>query len=180
MCGVFYLDKIFKIEFYSYKHMSKRKIDETDRRILTILQNSGRISNADIARKVGMAPSAVLERVRKLESKGILVGYEAIVDPKSVGRSLTAFIYVNASEGVGATKTGAELANVPGVLEVHYCAGRDSYLIKVRCEDTDGLAIMLGIIGRIETVRDTNSTIVLNTIKESRAIPLGEDIGDGF
>ncbi|WP_031479628.1 Lrp/AsnC family transcriptional regulator [Maridesulfovibrio frigidus] len=160
--------------------MTKRKIDETDRKILTILQLNGRISNADIARKVGMAPSAVLERVRKLESKGILVGYEAIVDPKSVDRSLTAFIYVNASEGVGATRTGAELAKVPGVLEVHYCAGRDSYLIKVRCEDTDGLAIMLGRIGRIDTVRDTNSTIVLNTIKESRAIPLDDDMDDEF
>ncbi|WP_027721415.1 Lrp/AsnC family transcriptional regulator [Maridesulfovibrio zosterae] len=155
--------------------MNKRKIDETDRRILTILQNSGRVSNADIARKVGMAPSAVLERVRKLERKGILVGYEAIVDPKSVGRSLTAFIFVNVNEGVGATSTGADLSQVPGVLEVHYCAGRDSYLIKVRCEDTDGLAIMLGRIGRIDTVRDTNSTIVLNTIKESRAIPLEEE-----
>ncbi|WP_319761322.1 Lrp/AsnC family transcriptional regulator [Maridesulfovibrio sp.] len=155
--------------------MSKRKIDETDRKILTILQNSGRVSNADIARKVGMAPSAVLERVRKLERKGVLTGYEAIVDPKAVGRSLTAFIFVNVNEGVGATSTGEELSRVPGVLEVHYCAGRDSYLIKVRCEDTDGLAIMLGQIGRIETVRDTNSTIVLNTIRESRAIPLEEE-----
>lgn len=152
--------------------MSKRKIDETDRKILMILQENGRVSNADIARKIGMAPSAVLERVRKLERKGVLVGYEGIVDPKAVGQSLTAFIFVNVIEGVGATGTGAALTKIPGVLEVHYCAGKDSYLIKVRCEDTDGLAHMLGRIGSIESVRDTNSTIVLNTIKESRAIPL--------
>ncbi len=159
--------------------MNKRKIDETDRRILTILQESGRVSNADIARKIGMAPSAVLERVRKLERKGVLKGYEAIVDPKAVGQSLTAFIFVHVNEGVGVTGTGARLAKVPGVIEVHYCAGKDSYLIKVRCEDTDGLARMLGKIGRIESVRDTNSTIVLNTIKESRAIPLeAEEGGD--
>lgn len=159
--------------------MSKKKIDETDKKILTILQESGRVSNADIARKIGMAPSAVLERVRKLERRGVLKGYEAIVDPKAVGQSLTAFVFVDVIEGVGATGTGAELSRVPGVLEVHYCAGKDSYLIKVRCEDTDGLAQLLGKIGRIESVRDTNSTIVLNTIKESRALSLeSEEVCD--
>ncbi len=158
--------------------MSKRKIDETDKKILMILQDNGRVSNADIARKIGMAPSAVLERVRKLERRKVLVGYEGIVDPKAIGQSLTAFIYVDVIEGVGATGTGAELSKIPGVLEVHYCAGKDSYLIKVRCQDTEGLAQMLGRIGRIESVRDTNSTIVLNTIKESRAIPLDLEEAD--
>ena len=69
-------------------------IDDTDMRILRILQDNARISNADIARDVGMAPSATLERVRKLEERGLLKGYEARLDPVLLGRGLTVFVFV--------------------------------------------------------------------------------------
>ncbi|QGY40796.1 winged helix-turn-helix transcriptional regulator [Pseudodesulfovibrio cashew] len=152
--------------------MINRKIDDLDLKILNILQDDGKVSNAEIARKVGKAPSAVLERVRKLRRNGIIKGYECIVDHKMLGRALTAFTSIRVEEGVGATEVGAKLAELPEVLEVHYTAGRDSYLVKVRVEDTESLQATLAKFGTISAVRDTNSTIVLTTVKESRVIPL--------
>lgn len=154
--------------------MNNRKIDELDLRILNILQDDGKVSNAEIARKVGKAPSAVLERVRKLRRNGIIRGYECIVDHKILGRGLTAFTSIRVEEGVGATEVGERLSELPEVLEVHYTAGRDSYLVKVRVEDTEALQVTLAKFGTIAAVRDTNSTIVLTTVKESRVIPLPE------
>lgn len=152
--------------------MSNRKIDDLDLQILNILQEDGRVSNAEIARKVGKAPSAVLERVRKLRKHGVIKGYECIVDHKMLGRSLTAFTAIRVEEGVGAMEVGTKLAQLPEVLEVHYTAGRDSYLVKVRVKDTEALQATLAKFGTITAVRDTNSTIVLTTVKESRVIPL--------
>lgn len=152
--------------------MSERRIDELDKKILNILQENGRISNADIARKVGKAPSAVLERVRKLERKELITGYEAVLDPKRIGLALTAFTLVFADEPAGSFDTGNELAKIPEVLEVHYTAGKAPYLVKVRVKDTEALQRTLSKFGAIPTVRDTNSTIVLTTVKETRSIPL--------
>lgn len=147
-------------------------IDEIDRRILMILQDNARTSNADIARAVSMAPSAVLERVRKLERKGVITSYETRIAPSAVELDLTAFIFVKTEEPVGAIDTGQQLAAVPEVQEVHYVAGSAAYLIKVRVSDTRSLAELLKVIGRLSTVRDTNTTVVLQTVKETGALPL--------
>ncbi len=147
-------------------------IDKIDLTILGILQGNGRTSNAEIARQVGMAPSAVLERMRKLERKGIIKGFEAVLNPKDVGFTLTAFTFVRADEGVGSTDIGKGLSRVPGVLEVHYTAGQDSYLVKVRAKDTEHLQGILQQFGAIPGVRDTRTTVVLTTLKESRTLPL--------
>ncbi|WP_029893624.1 Lrp/AsnC family transcriptional regulator [Desulfohalovibrio reitneri] len=144
-------------------------MDAVDTHILNILRDNARISNAELARTVGMAPSAVLERVRKLERKGVIERYEARINPKEVGLSLTAFTFVHVEEGVGTLDTGQKLAALPEVLEAHYTAGSASYLLKLRVSDTEGLAQLLQRIGRIEGVRDTNSTIVLRTLKETSA-----------
>lgn len=148
-------------------------IDEIDQKILTILQENARTSNADIARAVGMAPSAVLERIRKLERRGVITGYEARVDPEALGLTLTAFTFVKTEEPVGATDTGEALAAIPGVMEVHYAAGSAAYLIKVRVAGPKALADLLKQIGRLPTVRDTNSTVVLQTVKETGVMPAG-------
>lgn len=152
--------------------MSDYVIDALDRKILIALQQNARISNADIARMVGKAPSAVLQRIRRLEQRGVIEGYEAKINSKALGLGLTAFIQVLADEQVGSTRGGEELAEVPGVQEVHYCAGRDAYLVKVRVADTEGLARMIAKIGELRIARDTNSTIVMRTIKETLSLPL--------
>lgn len=153
-------------------------MDGIDVEILKILQDQGRVANSEIARQVGRAPSAVLERVRKLERGGYIKGFEAVLDPKALGFGVTAFTRVQVSEEVGSVRIGRELAAVSGVLEVHYTAGDDSYLVKVRTRDTDSLQRILSEFGLIDGVSDTKTTIVLTTVTESRALPLeceGED-----
>ena len=80
-------------------------IDETDRQILNILQENARTPNAEIARQVGMAPSAVLERVRRLETKGVIEGYETRLNPEALGLGLLAFVFVRTRDVAGETRT---------------------------------------------------------------------------
>jgi Lrp/AsnC family leucine-responsive transcriptional regulator len=148
-------------------------IDETDHRILTLLQDDARLPNAEIARRLGMAASAIHERIKKLEARGLIQGYEARLDPGPLGRKLLAFVFVRSDELPGQAVTGDALAAVPEVLEVHHIAGEDCYLAKVRCADTDELGRLLRErFGTIPSVRSTRTTIVLGTLKESGKLPL--------
>ncbi len=148
-------------------------IDDIDREILTIVQDSARTHNAEIARQVGMAPSAVLERVRKLERRGVIEGYAARLSPRAMGLDLLAFVFVKTDETLGHHGTGEQLAAIPEVQEVHHVAGEDCYLIKVRARSPEALGQLLrGKLGRIPSVVSTRSTIVLETVKESGLLPL--------
>jgi Lrp/AsnC family leucine-responsive transcriptional regulator len=151
-------------------------IDEMDRRILSLLQQDARLPNAEIARRVGMAASATLERLRKLEERGVIQGYECRVDPKKLGLGLTAFIFVRSHDG-GDHETGERLKQNPNVLEVHHIAGEDCFLVKVRAADTDDLGRMLRTDFRsLPNVNSTRTTIVLGTLKESSRIPIPEEM----
>ena len=151
-------------------------IDEMDRRILSLLQQDARLSNAEIARRVGMAPSATLERVRKLEATGVIQGYELRLDPKKLGLAVTAFIFIKAQDKHGEIDTGERLTQHPNVLEVHHIAGEDCYLVKLRASDTDELGRLLRVdFGSHPSVRSTRTTIVLGTLKESVRIPIPGD-----
>jgi Lrp/AsnC family transcriptional regulator, leucine-responsive regulatory protein len=148
-------------------------IDEIDWQIMKILQENSRTSNAEIARQVGMAPSAVFERLRKLEERGIITEYTASLNAKVVGLGLLAFIFVRVEERIGSNETALELAKIPEVQEIHHIAGEDCYLLKVRAEDTEALGRLLReSFGGIKTVRSTRTTIVLSTVKETAKLPL--------
>jgi Lrp/AsnC family leucine-responsive transcriptional regulator len=148
-------------------------LDDTDLQILDALQENARISNAEIARRLGMAPSAILERIRKLEARGVILGYRTQIDPAAVGRGLLAFVFVRVDERLGESLTGDLLAGLPGVLEVHHIAGEDCYLAKVRAEDTANLGLLLRErLGSVPTVHSTRTTIVLETVKETGRLPL--------
>ena len=140
---------------------------------MLILQKNPRISNAELARRVGMAPSGVLERVRRLEARGVIAGYELRLDPAAVDRGLLAFVFVRAEESVGEMVTGERLAAIPDVLEVHHVAGEDCYLVKVRVAGTARLGELLRQdFGAIPSVRSTRSTIVLDSVKETMDLPI--------
>jgi len=157
--------------------MFSRTIDHVDAQILEIVQRNARVSNAEIARQIDMAPSAVLERLRKLESRGVLRGYEARLDPHALGLGLLAFVFVRVDERVGSTHAGQLLAEVPEVLEVHHVTGEDCYLVKVRCGDPEDLGRLLrDRFGAIPEVRSTRSTIVLGTVKESALLPIARTV----
>jgi Lrp/AsnC family leucine-responsive transcriptional regulator len=148
-------------------------LDDTDLKILALLQQNARVTNADVAREVGMAPSATLERMRKLEERGVVAGYEARLDPEQVGCGLTAFIFVKSNEGPGGERTGERLAAIPEVQEVHHIAGEDCFILKVRARHPKDLQRLLRErIGRIPEVASTKTTIVLETVKETLRLPL--------
>ena len=150
-----------------------RTVDDTDLQILQILQANARETQADVARAVGLAPSAVLERLRKLESRGVIRGYWADVEPRAVDRGMLAFVSVRSEEAPADDNVARELAGCPDVLEVHHVAGDDCYLVKVRTRDAEHLGALLRTrIGRIAGVRSTRTTIVLETVKETHRLPI--------
>jgi Lrp/AsnC family leucine-responsive transcriptional regulator len=152
-------------------------LDAIDRKLLALLQQDGRMSNADLARTVRMAPSAVFERVRRLERNGVIRGYGAHLDPRALERALLAFILVRTDEKTGENLVGAQLAGLPELLEVHHVAGQDSYLVKVRVKDPEALGRLLRErFGAIPGVRSTLSTIALETLKEHWAMPIEPEV----
>src|ERR1700740_2411392 len=118
-------------------------LDKTDLHILRLMQENARISNADMARELGMAPSGVLERVKKLEQKGVIKQYTTRINPDALQQKMLAFIFMKASDGPGCNDTAKELAKIPEVQEVHHIAGDDCYLVKVRTYDSSSLVSLM-------------------------------------
>lgn len=149
-------------------------INDIDKQILNIVQKDARITNAEIARQVGLAPSAVLERIRKLEERGVIRGYAAELDWVQVDFGLTAFVAVRTHECCN--ETDKFLAAIPEVLEVHDVAGEDSYLLKVRVKNTEHLSKLLRErLKNVPNVAGTKTTVVLQTIKETSTLPIERD-----
>lgn len=157
-------------------------LDEKDARILEILQKDGRTTNVELARVVELTPSATLERVRKLEERGLIKGYTAVVDPHGLDLGLLAFVFMRVDDRddvLGRAESTAEaLAALPSVLELHHLAGEDCFLVKVRAKDTDDLyRILQDEFGRFKAIRGTRTTIVLKTVKENGVLPVGREGG---
>lgn len=151
-------------------------LDDIDLRIITLLQEDARTSNAAIARELGVTPSAVSQRIKKLEDGGVILAYRAHVNPKAVGRGLLAFVAVQTGEGARAKETGALLASIPEVLEVHRVVGEDCFFLKLRVEDTQALGRLLDErIQPLQPVASTRTTIVLSTAKELLPGPANAD-----
>jgi Lrp/AsnC family leucine-responsive transcriptional regulator len=148
-------------------------IDAVSLKILKILQKKARIPNVEVARQVGMAPSAVLERIRKLEKQGFIDGYEVRLNPKRFAKSLVAFVRVKIKKLGDEKKVGEKLTRIAAVQEVHYVAGEDAFLVKVRAADTEDLGgLIRDKIAAIASVRSTQTAIVLSTYKETARIPI--------
>jgi len=155
------------------KILKNNDLDELDRSILRILQADAHTPNVEIARRIGMAPSATLERIRKLERRSIIRAYRARLDPAALGLDLLAFVLVRTSGRRGGTKTGRRLASIPGVQEVHHIAGEDCFLTKVRAANPAALGELLRTrFGAIPEVSSTRTTIVLETIEETSNLPV--------
>ena len=148
-------------------------MDKTDKKILSLLQENARIANAEIARQVGMVPSGVQERIRKLEDKGYILDYATHLRSDPLDLGLLAFIFVRTSEPPGGLNTAEELAKFPEILEVHHVAGEDCYLLKLRHSNNKSLADFLREkLGTIPTITSTRTIIVLDTVKETCSLKL--------
>jgi Lrp/AsnC family transcriptional regulator, leucine-responsive regulatory protein len=147
-------------------------LDTISMDILKILQEKARIPNIEVSRQVGLAPSAVLERIRKMEKQGIIDGYEVRLNPDRFRRAQVAFVHVQTTTAAS-SEVGRQLAAIPEVQEVHFVAGNDCYLVKVRTADTLSLSQLLqDQIAAIAGVLSTKTETVLSTIKETSRIPL--------
>jgi Lrp/AsnC family leucine-responsive transcriptional regulator len=151
-------------------------LDKIDLNILRLMQENARISNADMARELGMAPSGVLERVKKLEQKGVIQQYTARINPAALQQKMLAFIFMKANDGPGCTETAEALARIPEVQEVHHIAGDDCYLVKVRTYDSSTLVhLMRNSFSKIPNLLSTRTTIVLETVKEQQQLVIPEN-----
>lgn len=141
-------------------------LDDTDRRIIALLQNDARMTNAAIGAKVGLTAPSVFERIRKLEQRGVIRGYSAVVDPIALGKVMTAFIRLTAADDEKYT-TGVEaLRDDPDVLECYHVAGEDCFIVKTRVADPAELEALLSRIRSKITIQRSVTMIALSTIKE--------------
>lgn len=155
----------------------RNPLDAIDRKALATLLKDARITWADLGHALGLSAPAVADRVRKLEEQGLIRGFSAILDPESLGYGLTAFISVTL---VDQRKRGSFYAGVKRldqIVECHHVAGDDDFLLKVRCRGTRDLDRLLvdELKGRMGVAR-SRTTIVLDTAKETSAIPLDADL----
>ncbi len=151
------------------------EIDDTDRRLLTVLQKRGRITNADLSDAVNLSPSACHRRVRRLESEGFIRDYVALLDPRRVGRPTTVFVEITlsgqADEVLDAFER--EVALIPDVLECHLMAGTADYILKVVAEDTEDFArIHRRHLARLPGVAQMQSSFALRTVFKTTALPV--------
>ncbi|WP_316813516.1 Lrp/AsnC family transcriptional regulator [Pedobacter heparinus] len=150
-------------------------LDKTDLSILRLMQENSRISNVQMAKELDMAPSAILERVKKLEQKNVILQYTTRINPARLNLKLLAFISMKASDSIGCSTTALELAKIPEVQEVHHIAGEDCYLVKVRTTDSASLmALMRDHFSKIPNILSIRSTIVLETVKEQQQLVIPE------
>ncbi|MBA3490003.1 MAG: Lrp/AsnC family transcriptional regulator [Longispora sp.] len=142
-------------------------MDAIDRRIVELLRDNARLSYAELARQIGLSAPAVHERVGKLEAKGILLAYRAVVDPNAIGLGVTALIGVITSEGEIGEITAA-LYELPEIESCYFMAGEESFLCKARLGTIQGLEQLIARMNRIPGISRTRTTIALSTKWEGR------------
>ncbi|MHB8417972.1 MAG: Lrp/AsnC family transcriptional regulator [Myxococcales bacterium] len=150
-------------------------VDPTDARIVELLQADGRATQQEIAAEVKLSQPAVAERIRKLEERGVIVGYTALVDAARLGKDVTAFIGVSIEHPRHFEGFARRVLELHEVLECHRVAGDWSYLLKIKTANTGSLDHLL--VDRLRTipgVTRTATTIVLSSIKESSHVHVGE------
>ncbi len=156
--------------------MDTLRLDRTDLALLAELQRDGRISNADLAERVKLSPSACLRRVQRLEQAGVLAGYAAVLDPGKVGLGLQAFVRVQlARHDAEAIDTFTRrIQGWDEVVACHALTGEMDYLLHVVVQDLAHFSrFLLDHLLNASGVADINSSFVLRTVKQSHGLPLG-------
>lgn len=151
------------------------KIDDTDRRILNVLQRNGRVSNAELADLVNLSASACHRRVQRLEKDGVIRDYVALLDPRKIDVPATVFVEITLSTQADEVLEAFEkaVARIPDVLECHLMAGSADYILKVVAENTDDFArIHRQYLTRLPGVAQMQSSFALRTVFKTTALPL--------
>ena len=149
------------------------ELDEINIQILRLLQEDGRISNAELAQRVGLAPPTVLRRVKLLEERGYIEGYVALVDPLKLGLTVTAFIFVETASGCNLSETEKFLTQLPGVQEIHRLIGEWCFLLKVRTASPQTLEqLIYQQLRNYSHVRRTFTTLATSSAFATTVLPL--------
>lgn len=149
------------------------EIDRLDRRILAELQQSGRMSNTELAERIGLSASACAERVRRLERDKVITGYHARVNPQALGMTLLVFVEIKLSSKSGDVfeKVKQELLLIPQVLECHLVSGAFDYLVKFRLKGMAEYRLLLGtILKRLPVSAESHSYVVMEELKEDLSL----------
>jgi Lrp/AsnC family transcriptional regulator, leucine-responsive regulatory protein len=155
-----------------------QSLDDKDRRILALVQRDAKLPQAEIARRIGLSTAAVNERLRKLESAGFLRRYVAVVDPKAIGVSVTAFVEVFVEHPRYEAAFIDQVLAIDEVQECHHITGEFSLLLKIRVRDMESLQqLLIHKLNALEGVRQTRTVIVLSTSKEESFVPTGVEGG---
>lgn len=145
-------------------------LDNIDLKIISILQNNGRCHLAEIAKEVDLSSPAVMERVKKLETSGVIKGYQAVLDPKKFGKDVTAFVGVSVDHQRHIDGFSSLMMRQRDVLECHHVTGEESFILKVKTANTDSLEKLLAEIRSVEGVTGTITKVVLSSVKESQRL----------
>jgi Lrp/AsnC family leucine-responsive transcriptional regulator len=154
-----------------------KELDEIDHRLLALLQKDDQLSLADLGKQVGLSPSSVNERIKRLGARGVIEGFHAHVHPDALGLDLLAFVFVGWSDPEVEAPFLARVAASPAVLECHHVTGTWNYLMKVRLPNTRELERFLAdVVKPVHGVQRTETIIALSSNKETTALvadPLG-------
>ena len=158
----------------------KHRLDDTDRKILELLQQDSNITNALLAQAIGLSPAPTLERVKKLEQFGVIKGYHASVDAAAVGIGVSTFVLVNLKghNKENITRFTKAIAEIPEIVECHHVTGQADFMLRIVCADIPAYqSLMLEQVTNIDVVDNMQSMVILSTFKDSNVIPVKSDNG---
>ena len=155
------------------------KIDEIDKKILLILQSRAKITNAKLSEEIGLSPAPTLERVKKLEQLGIITSYHAKLNTEKIGLGVTTFVLATLNGHNRANIEGfiEEIDKIPEVIECHHITGAGDFILKVISKDIASYQkLMLEKVSDIKQVDNMQSMVVLSTFKDSKVMPIPQNI----
>ena len=155
----------------------KIKLDPIDRKILELLQANSNITNAQLALEIGLSAAPTLERVKKLETAGVIRSYHAVVDPASVGLGVSTFVMASLKghNKENITKFIKAIADIKEIVECHHVTGQADFILKIVSPDIPSYQnLMLEKVSNIEVVDNLQSMVILSTFKDTKMIPIPE------
>ncbi len=155
----------------------KIKLDPIDRKILELLQANSNITNAQLAQEVGLSAAPTLERVKKLETAGVLRSYHAVVDPASVGLGVSTFVMASLKghNKENISKFMSAIKEIKEIVECHHVTGQADFILKIVATDIPAYQnLMLEKVTNIEVVDNLQSMVILSTFKDTKQIPIPE------
>lgn len=155
------------------------KFDKIDRKILEILQKSAKITNAQLSKEIGLSPAPTLERVKKLETMGVINSYHAKLDTSKIGLGVTTFVLVTlvGHNRENIEKFIKEIDKVDEVIECHHITGAGDFILKIISKDIPAYQkLMLEKVSDIKVVDNMQSMVVLSTFKDSKVMPIPDNL----